>query len=177
MKRSDLSIILVLAAVLAGCGDKQDSGDDTGETADSWSPTPGSYQFLQDSWGLDWCDLRTDDEVMEFTAALTLDDAAGSATITVGDEIWDVQSGTYDCSWDGSVFDCLLEEYTSQSSGMDADMTTRYDLHGYWTAAGAIVAEHITTLSCEGADCDDFASVAGIQFPCDTTRNLDGTLQ
>jgi len=179
LKITELGTSLALAVLLVGCGDKEETGetDDTGEPDTSFSATAGSYQFLQDSWGLDWCELRTDDEMMEFPADVEIDDAAGSVSITLGDEIWGVSPGTYDCSWDGSSFDCLLEDYTSKSSGMDADVTTRYDLHGYWTAADAIFAEHITTLSCQGADCEDFASVAGIQFPCDSTRNLAGTLQ
>ena len=135
----------------------------------------GSYHFLQDSWGLDGCNLRNDNDVMEFTGDITIDDAAGSIALTIEEAIWDVAAGTYDCSWDGSFFDCLLREYTTESSGMDADMTTRYDLHGHWTAADALFVEHIITLSCEGADCDGFGEVAGIQFPCDTTRNLIGS--
>ncbi len=176
MNRFSNLMLAIGLLTFSACGDKDDTGDDTGEPVDSWAPTAGSYHFLQDSWGLDWCDLRNDD-VMEFTGDITIDDAAGSIALTLEDEIWDVAADTYDCSWDGSVFDCLLNEYTSESSGMDADMTTRYDLHGYWTAADAVFVEHISTLSCEGADCDDFGDVAGIQFPCDTTRNLIGTLQ
>lgn len=143
--------MLVLAPmILIACGFAPEEGE--------WQPTLGATVVDECGFG----DLSDGEQEDPFSLTLGEDD-----TFTFGDT---------ECTLDGADFSCDVDPIVTPIDGLDATLTTNTNNSGTFDGSDMATGTSTTNITCEGADCEAFASVAGLTLPCTSTYEYDVAL-
>jgi hypothetical protein len=154
-----LAIVLAASFTLAGCGSDGDGGGTINPNSGTWAFTPGS--IVNDT--CEYADPPTDPSG-DFTILST---GEGTFTVDDGDTL-------FDCTVSGSSFTCpeRLTE-TIDASPLDAVVSVHVRVSGTFSSSDAASGEQTANVSCEGANCSDAATAAGISgFPCTVSETF-----
>ena len=170
-------------SLLVACGDdKSDTGADavaSDTDADAFAPNPGTWSWDGTEYGTDECGLAADFEPETIDAALW-DLVLTDDGFSLDNEVW--TEDPIQCVVTGMDFSCTSvlvvaaeawPEGSENDTVPDATFTTTGTVTGVFNDAETGSVGLVTSITCEGADCEALTEERGQTRPC--TTDLSGS--